>query len=188
MSTIERTRGGEMILGSQRQTGRSASYWLPLLLVTVPVLSIGCSGGTSSSPYNLVPTTGQVLLDGAPVAGVTLSFVPQRQSTGQGGFAVTDALGKFSAREYTSEKGIAPGIYAVCFSKLALSDGSPIPEGKDAADVGAVEVLPPHLTNAMLNDDEYLVTINVAGNDFLFDLRTHDEEALADVDHAGLTP
>ena len=173
-----------MNLRSRQRRGDSLRSRIFVLLVTVPFLSLGCSGGTSSTPYGLVPTTGQVLLDGAPVAGVTLSFVPQRQSTGLGGFAVTDALGRFSARGYSSKEGIAPGIYAVSFSKLALPDGSPIPEGKDAADVGAVEVLPPHLTNATLTDEEYVVTVNVAGNDFSFDLRSHVDKTLADVDHS----
>ncbi|KAA0133311.1 carboxypeptidase regulatory-like domain-containing protein [Gimesia chilikensis] len=119
---------------------------IAVLLMTVGLLS-GCGGHTSEVPDNLVPVTGTVKLDGEPKANITVIFNPGKKTSGTGGYGVTDKDGKYTLTHRSNKPGVEPGEYVVTFSMMGLPDGSPIPEGKDAADVGAVQLLPEKYTN-----------------------------------------
>lgn len=123
---------------------------------------IGCSSG-GPAPPKLVPVAGKVVLDGAPLAGANVIFIPKDQTKGTGGSGVTDADGKYEARHSSNKVGIEPGTYAVIFSKIAMPDGSPIPAGKNAADVGATEALPQQLSNPSPDFMTNVVTITETG-------------------------
>lgn len=91
----------------------------------------------------LEPVSGTVTIDGAPVAGVAVTFFPAGQGAkGNPSTGTTDASGKYSLKHRSGKDGIPAGDYIVIFSRMALPDGSPIPPGKTAADVGAVEQIP----------------------------------------------
>jgi len=122
----------------------------------------GCSSG-SAKPPKLVPVAGKVVLDGTPLAGASVIFIPKDQTKGTGGSGVTDADGKYEARHQSNNVGIEPGTYAVVFSKIAMPDGSPIPPGKNAADVGAAEALPQQLSNPSPDFMTNIVTITATG-------------------------
>lgn len=66
--------------------------------------SIGCGSG-------LVPAEGLVLLDGQPLAGATVTFMPQAK--GRPASAVTGADGRFKAALPDGKGGLAPGEYRV---------------------------------------------------------------------------
>lgn len=123
---------------------------------------VGCSSG-GPAPPKLVPVAGKVMLDGTPLAGASVIFIPKDQTKGTGGSGVTDAEGKYEARHQSNKTGIEPGTYAVVFSKIAMPDGSPIPPGKNAADVGATEVLPQQLSNPSPDFMTNIVTITETG-------------------------
>ncbi len=79
-----------------------------------------------------------------------------------GGYAVTDKDGLFKVKHLSNvnnQEGLEPGTYNIVFSKLTAPGGAPIPEGKTAADVGAVESLPHHLST--LNQDSPLYSLRV---------------------------
>ncbi|QDV49864.1 DUF4198 domain-containing protein [Gimesia fumaroli] len=69
-----------------------------LLLLVGMFWLIGC-GGNSEIP--VVPVSGQITLDGQPLADVSISFVPQAESVsspdvGPGSMAKTDSEGRFT--------------------------------------------------------------------------------------------
>lgn len=115
-------------------------------LLLVGLLS-GCGGHSSEVPEELIPVTGTVKLNGEPKANITVLFNPGKNTTGTGGYGVTDQNGKYTLTHRSNQPGVEPGEYIVTFSMMGLPDGSPIPEGKDAADVGAVQLLPEKYTN-----------------------------------------
>ena len=119
--------------------------------LTIVILFAGminaCGGSSAEVPDELVPVSGTVKLDGEPTANITVVFNPGKGTTGTGGYGVTDSTGKYTVTHRSNQPGIEPGEYVVTFSKMGLPDGSPIPEGKDAADVGAVQLLPEKYTN-----------------------------------------
>ncbi len=132
----------------------------------------GCGGSNKMIPAKLAAVAGRVILDGKPLSGCSVSFIPREQTKGQGGFAVTDAEGCFSAKHWSNVAGIEPGTYTVTFSKIAQPDGSPIPEGKNAADVDAREMLPRKLTDPNLPKGVNVVTVLESGADLDFKLKS----------------
>ncbi|MCG6155043.1 carboxypeptidase-like regulatory domain-containing protein [Rubinisphaera margarita] len=135
------------------------SHRLVLACFTLIFLT-GCFASEETGPEKiLIPVTGTILLDGEPLANAAVNFQPTKGTTTQGAYGVTDAAGKFTAKQYSQTEGVEPGTYSVTFSKIAMPDGSPIPEGQTAADVGAVESLPPHLTAASETGSKYVLTV-----------------------------
>ena len=74
-------------------------------------LALGCGHS------NLTPVEGVVTLDGKPLSGTTVSFMPTgegRPATGQ-----TDADGKFRLTTFTTYDGALPGEYKVVITVSA---------------------------------------------------------------------
>lgn len=129
----------------------------------------GCSKPEGyETPENLIPVSGTVTLDGEPLAGVTLSFIPQSGTNSMGGYGITDEAGKFLVTHYSQAEGIETGTYSVTFSKLVMKDGNPIPPDVDAADVGAVQKLPPHLTQPP--DGKYVLKVEAGPQEVQYEL------------------
>ena len=116
----------------------SVRFWV---LVGLGMLFVaGCSDGVEPEVVPpLEAVTGKVLIDGQPSAGVAVTFVPAENNTGNPCSGSTDASGAFSLTHRSGAPGIPAGDYVVVFSKLTQPDGTPIPEGKTAADVMAVD-------------------------------------------------
>lgn len=90
-----------------------------------------------------MPVSGEVTVAGKPVEGIIVSL--SGQSNGEKRlipYGRTDAGGKYALQVSETEIGAPAGQYKVLFQRITLPDGSPIPEGKTAADVGAVNQLP----------------------------------------------
>jgi len=114
----------------------SALYAISLLCLS------GC-GEEANIPDDMVPVTGTVTLDGKPLAGATVSFVPDGVTKGAGSYGVTSADGKYELQGTQGGAGAAVGYYRVMISKLVMPDGSPIPaDTQSATDVGAKDLLP----------------------------------------------
>src|SRR5437016_11335642 len=72
------------------------------------LLCAGCAGQTTT------PVEGVVLLDGKPLVGATVQFVPQekgRDATGE-----TDKSGQFVMSTFKPRDGVLPGSYKVVIS------------------------------------------------------------------------
>lgn len=118
----------------------------------------GCGSGTEAPP-KLVSVTGKVLVNKSPLQGVALNFVPRDSTKGTGGFGGTLADGTYELMHRSRSKGIEPGTYYVTFSRFAMPDGSPIPDGKNVTDVGAVESFPSELVNPQPDLARHVVTV-----------------------------
>tara|TARA_R110002111_G_scaffold256979_2_gene324604 strand:- start:90441 stop:90935 length:495 start_codon:yes stop_codon:yes gene_type:complete len=115
----------------------------------------GC-GSSATEPEilsKLVPVTGSVSLDGAPVAGVLVTYLPEANSPGaEMAFGFTDETGKYNLQTqvtgYSPEKsqGAVPANYRVYITKLVMPDGSPLAgeiSDAEAEEKGARQLLPP---------------------------------------------
>jgi hypothetical protein len=85
------------------------------LLVGGLLAVLGCSSRGSHLPRT-VPASGVVTLDGKPVDGAQVVFVPAGDAK-TGAFGITNASGKFSLRAYDEKPGAIPGDYKVQVSK-----------------------------------------------------------------------
>jgi hypothetical protein len=80
-----------------------------LLVICLVLALAGCSGGAATSPV-----TGIVTLDGKPLAGASIQFVPQ--GTGRDATAETDKNGEFAMSTNKPRDGVVPGTYKVVIS------------------------------------------------------------------------
>lgn len=85
---------------------------LCLATITLGMIGLGCGDGIT-----LVPAAGVVTLDGQPLEGATLSFVPAMgNSVSTAGTDVSGPQGNFSMT-YNGRAGLSPGKYKVMVSK-----------------------------------------------------------------------
>jgi len=114
--------------------------WCFVMTIASAML-VGCGGENGGE--DLVPATGMVKLDGKPIAGVSLTLVPQEGVKGRGGYAVSGPDGAFAFQSDVDVPGVPAGNYRVLMQKYAMPDGSPIPPDASAADAGIVNQLLP---------------------------------------------
>jgi hypothetical protein len=87
---------------------------IPLLLA---LTATGC-GQTN-------PVKGRVLLDGQPVAGATVTFLPDADGQGRPASGTTDSDGYFQLMTYRSGDGAPPGTYRIVVSKTEAPAAPP---------------------------------------------------------------
>ena len=80
------------------------------------LLPTGCGGDAKLS--GLVPASGKLTLDDAPLAGAVISFQPQ--SEGRSATATTDAAGAFQVMTLSPNDGIFPGDYNITVTKSEI--------------------------------------------------------------------
>lgn len=129
---------------------------------------VGCGGNDSG--LNLVPVSGTITLDGAPLTGADVEFISQNVKVnedglgGSSGFTNTDGSGHFEM--YTaSYAGIQPGEYRVRINKVSkpeiVNPEARVPEGK--------ELVPPRYNTKT----DLVVEISKDGNtDLNFELKS----------------
>ncbi len=106
-----------------------------LVCCVLPIVGIcGCGGSTPKEV--LVPVAGTLEVDGKPMGGVQITFIPANGKTGAGGVGLTGDTGAFTVTHTTQqEPGLPVGDYTISYSKLVMPDGSPLPKGSgNAAD------------------------------------------------------
>jgi len=94
-------------------------FWAILLFV----FALGVAGCGKKSNKQ-VPVNGSVTLDGEPVAGALVVFMPTEDSPGQGGFARTGPDGKFEIKHELNRPGLVPGTY-----KVTVGGSPPLMDG-----------------------------------------------------------
>jgi hypothetical protein len=137
----------------------------------------GCSGagveGTSEGPdlSNMVPVSGVVTLNGEPLAGAVVTFLPPQWSTGIG---ETDAKGRYSL-SYSGLPGLPPGDYKVAVSLLLSAEGEPQGVGPRSSMVpppgmlSTKEILPPGYAD--LGRSKLTAHVGQEGGTFDFDVK-----------------
>ena len=98
--------------------GRRFAVWLPVLVLT----QAGC-GPT-------VTVKGVVTLDGNPLPGATVLFVPEAGGAGRPASGLSDDAGHFRLTTYRPGDGAVPGTYRVVVTK---TEGMSTPPGPDHA-------------------------------------------------------
>lgn len=135
-------------------------------------LIVGCGSGVKPEKVpELEPVSGKVTLNGEPTEGVAVIFFPAATNkNGNPSNAITSPDGTFTLTYRTGKEGVPVGDYIVLFSKLAQPDGSPIPAGSTAADVGAVDQIPEMYRQQ--DNPVYAASVPSGGKNFEFDIRT----------------
>ena len=93
-------------------------------------LLAGCGGGPNNPPTQAV--TGTVTLDGNPIEGAIITFVPDSGGTGQPAAGKTDAEGKYTLTTFVADDGAVAGSYKIKVSKYQTEDGGMSPYGNAA--------------------------------------------------------
>jgi hypothetical protein len=125
-------------------------------LICLPAIALAfLIPACSSTPHGppLVPVEGTITLDGKPLSGANVIFIPQGQTLGQSAVGRTDAAGRFELNTPDLEhQGAASGNYRVVISKKVNPDGSdfnPAPD-QDPMLAAYKELLPPTYTDEAL--------------------------------------
>ena len=113
------------------------------MFVLLAAVAAGMSGCSDVGGAGRVPVTGNIKLDGKPLAGASVTFIGTGTTPSLGGVGITDQAGNFSVSHFRAGEGLEPGEYKVTVSKLVLSDGSPIPPGTlSIAELSTREMVP----------------------------------------------
>jgi hypothetical protein len=111
-------------------------------------LVAGCGGPADGR--KLIPTAGRVMLDGTPLEGAIVTFVPR--STGAvAASATTDARGHYNLLTPGAPRpGIAPGEYAVTIMKMETNQLVTEEQAAAAATITPTGLtLPPPMTESI---------------------------------------
>ncbi len=135
-------------------------------------LMAGCE---AASIGGLVPVTGKVTLDGKPLAGAQVVFVPNG-TKGRAASAACDAEGNYALITNT-DKGVMPGSYKVQVNYIAKPDGTPITTFEEGMDITQLEasgqarqILPPRYSD--LQQTELKFEVNSSGkNEYNIDMK-----------------
>lgn len=95
---------------------------------------LGCGGDTRP---RIVPVTGTVLLDGQPLEGAAISFIPESSSPkgyARPSMATTDQSGQFTPETYQPGDGLPVGKFKMIVRKqqYLTMQGQVIPESSEA--------------------------------------------------------
>ncbi len=91
-----------------------------LTIVCGLVLALGC--GRPTEKIKVIPVTGRVTLDGQPLEGATVTFLPQTAEGAAAG-ATTDSTGNFKLQTAGAARpGAVPGAYQVTVIKSEVRE------------------------------------------------------------------
>ena len=138
----------------------------------VSLLACLLSSGCGQAEYEVTPVSGQVTLDGEPLAGVGVSFVPtaedrNRPIVGPGSIGKTGPDGRFSLTTVKNEPGAVPAVHVVRMSiattsgeKPSVADESPEGITTEPAATSPKPVLP-----LIARDGTLRFTVSAEGTD-----------------------
>jgi hypothetical protein len=108
---------------------------------------MGCGGNGNPSH---VRVSGTITLNGAPLAGAQVTFIPINDTQGIGAEARTEADGRYQLIDRRGKPGTEPGAYKVTISKRLMPDGSEVPVDDKTPPIRspARESLPPYYSDA----------------------------------------
>lgn len=122
-----------------------------LLAIGVAVgLLNGCGSGDTRNLPATVTATGHVYLDGKPVEGAAVVFIPENIDTGYPAQAISNAQGYFELQAFDKKKGAVPGNYVVQVAKtveIAMEGAQVQGESEDFRAVTYKNVLPAQYAN-----------------------------------------
>jgi len=136
-------------------------------------MSCGCQNDeTPEQPPRLVPVTGKVTLDGKPLGGASIGFLP---ASGPAGAADVDEDGSYVIQYQGGAKGLPAGDYVVQISYKMGTLGKPLSIGQQFSlvptpgSIGAKELLPKKYSD--FGASELRAKVTAEGGTFPFDLK-----------------
>jgi hypothetical protein len=119
--------------------------WICLLTAGFSIAFICGCGGRGGNLPELVPVQGTVTLDGKPLTGAEVAFIPAGDTRGSGATGYTKEDGKYELAAPKGVKGAPAGDYKVVITKRVMPDGSDFPPGSQVGpmDSPARQILPP---------------------------------------------
>ncbi len=134
----------------------------------IPLLLAGCAAADGYAELGLVNVTGEVTLDGSPLAGARVVF----ESEGGGGSeGVTDSAGKFRLLYDSEHPGCTPGLKKVRITLASANEEGADPDaaaGGSAEGASAIESIP-----AIYNRDSGLkAEVSATQREFKFGLKS----------------
>ena len=108
----------------------------PQSFVLVPLISLIVSGCGGSDRPSLAPASGIVTLNGEPVEGASLTFIPV--AGGRPGSAITDAQGRYTIKTYQDAPGAIIGEHKVAVIKIS-GPGAYVIQGDAPAEAAATD-------------------------------------------------
>jgi len=103
----------------------------PQYFVLVPLLTLILSGCAGSDRPSMAPASGIVTLNGEPVDGASLTFIPT--AGGRPGSAITDAQGRYTIKTYEDAPGAIIGEHKVSVIKIS-GPGADVMQGDAPAE------------------------------------------------------
>ncbi len=125
----------------------------------------GCPGGASRELPDLVPVAGTVTLDGEPLSGAEVAFIPTGSTPGTACFGATDPSGHYEMMADADHKGAPAGEFNVAITKWVMEDGSDFhsEEGLSPMEADARNLLPPKYSDEA--ETELKATVPAGGSD-----------------------
>jgi hypothetical protein len=114
---------------------KSRIAWLGLMIAVA-----GCGGKAYDAP-KLMPVSGTVTLDGKPLAGAVLTFVPIGSTRGKGATGVAEKDGKYQLAR-GGKNGAPVGEYRVVVAWSGAPNGSEPAAGSPQMVAPPAQVLP----------------------------------------------
>jgi hypothetical protein len=146
-------------------------FWRNLLfgmLFALFCLAAGCQKPPNLPPQ--YPVSGTITLDGKPLVGAGIMFLPRGETRGTGAMAMTDQTGKYTLKTDHGGPGAPEGEYAVTISKVVNRDGTPYVPNPDVAEAGERETLPSTYSDSMKT--VLAASVPKGGNTINFDLKS----------------
>lgn len=139
------------------------------VLVAILLCLAGCSQKNPNLPPQH-PVSGTVTLDGKPLTGAGIMFLPRGDTRGTGAMGMTDDAGKYTLKTDHGGPGAPEGEFGVTISKVVNRDGTPYVPNPDVAEAGERETLPGIYSDSM----KTTLTANVpkGGDTINFDLKS----------------
>ncbi len=147
---------------------------LRTLMLSTTLLAAGC-GGSSSDRWTenrpkTIPASGVVTLQGRPVEGASVSFVPADRA-GTAAFALTDAEGRFDLNTFSEKDGAVAGQYTVTVTKKSV-ETTPNPKDPNGPPLKSVEKSDLPVRYASSGTSKLTASVSDSGdNQFQFDLQ-----------------
>jgi hypothetical protein len=139
------------------------------LLIAIVLCVAGCGQKNPNLPAQY-PVSGTVTLDGKPLAGAGVMFLPRGETRGTGAMGTTDEAGKYTLKTDYGGPGAPEGEFAVTISKLINKDGTPYVPNPDVAEAGGRETLPARYSDSMKT--ELTAQVGKEGNTIDFELKS----------------
>lgn len=150
-----------------------------ITLAMATVLSFAGCGAKADLDFmnDFVPATGRVTLEGQPLPGATVRFIPAIGATaGREAMALTDESGAYELSTLVpgltpdESKGALPGEYVVAISRVAMPDGAAPPpdivDENDAIAKGAKQFVPSQYTDPSTSPLKATIAAPKAENNF----------------------